>query len=107
MTTGKLCLVVLLGGMPVIAAAQPSKSLAPGPYPVSDGHVGNDLFPQTGKGALAAQATVDNHCDDAFCTIQIKPTREYVVWWLSGCDTFRLNQFKGRFLARNGGSLRV
>jgi hypothetical protein len=30
-----------------------------------------------------------------------------VVYWASGCDTFRLSGFKGRFLSHNGGSLRV
>jgi hypothetical protein len=107
MTTRKLCLAALLGGMAAIATAQPADAAPPGPYPVSDGHVGNDIFPQTGRGAQAAKATVRNRCGDAFCTIQIKPNREYVVWFLSGCDTFRLNQFKGRFLAHNGGSLTV
>jgi len=107
MTIRMCCLAILLGGMPAIATARPSNTVPPGPYPVSDGQVGNDIFPQTGKGAQAAKTTVRNRCGDAFCTIQIQPNREYVVWWLSGCDTFRLNQFKGRFLAHNGGSLTV
>jgi hypothetical protein len=108
MTTRSLCLAVLINIVPVTATAQPSKApLPPGPYPESDGHAGNDRFPQTGKGALAAQATVRKNCDDSFCTIQIAPNREYIVWSLWGCDTWRLNQFQGRFLAHNGGSLIV
>jgi hypothetical protein len=104
MTTGKLCLAVLLAGLPTIAAAQPDPAI----YPVSDGQVGNDFFPQTGRGSEAAKATVRNKCSDAFCTMQIQSsTRRYEVYWTSGCDTFRLSRFKGRFLAHNGGSLTV
>ena len=106
MKTTMLCLAVLLGEMPAIATAKPTP-VPPGPYPESDGHAGNDSFPQTGKGALAAQAAVRHKCDDSFCTIQIQPNREYVVWSLWGCDTWRLNHFQGRFLAHNGGSLVV
>ncbi|WHZ25807.1 MAG: hypothetical protein OJF51_000602 [Nitrospira sp.] len=91
------------------AAAESARSTAdPAVYPESDGQMGNDFFPPTGKGAEAAKAAVRNRCSDAFCTIQIqRSTRRYEVYWLSGCDTFRLSHFKGRFLAHNGGSLRV
>lgn len=91
------------------AAAESARTSAdPAVYPVSDGQMGNDYFPPTGKGAEAAKATVRNKCHDAFCTIQIqRSTRRYEVYWLSGCDTWRLSHFKGRFLAHNGGSLRV
>lgn len=91
------------------AEAESARTTAdPAVYPESDGQMGNDFFPPTGKGAEAAKATVRNRCSDAFCTIQIqRSTRRYEVYWLSGCDTFRLSHFKGRFLAHNGGSLRV
>ena len=95
------------------AKASGRSSADPGIYPVSDGSVGNDFFPQTffpqtGKGSEAAKATVRNRCGDAFCAIQIQSsTRRYEVYWISGCDTFRLSHFKGRFFAHNGGSLTV
>ena len=123
MISGKLCLVVLFGGMPPIATAQPSGNvdaypaavasartpLHPGPYPESDGYMGNYGFPLTAEGRRRANAQV-RHCGDAFCTIQINRdhgTTQYVVYELSNCDTWKLHQFKGRFLARNGGSLKV
>ena len=101
-------LSVLSTGAYPAAAASARITADPAIYPVSDGHVGNDFFPPTGRGAEAAKATVHNQCSDSFCTIQIQSsTRRYEVYWISGCDTFRLSNFKGRFLAHNGGSLRV
>ncbi len=99
---------VLSTGTYPVAAESVRIAADPTVYPESDGQMGNEFFPPTGKGAEAAKATVRNHCSDSFCTIQIQSsTKRYEVYWLSGCDTFRLRYFKGRFLAHNGGSLRV
>jgi len=76
--------------------------------------MGNDHFPKTRQGALDAQAAVLRKCGDAFCTIQFDilnqerggPPR-YLWYQLTGCDTWHLNRFKGRFHAHNGGSLIV
>jgi len=69
--------------------------------------MGNYGFPLTAAGAREANKQV-RRCGDAFCTIQIdRRTTQYIVYELSNCDTWKLHRFKGRFLARNGGSLTV
>lgn len=62
----------------------------PAVYPESDGQIGNDFFPLTGKGAESAKATVRNHCSDSFCTIQIQPsTKRYEVRSTVSCERNR------------------
>jgi hypothetical protein len=102
-------LTLLGAGLAMRAAEAKPTPLPPGPYPQGDGQASRDAWPKTPAGARGAQATVRDYCGDSFCTIQIDPTnrKRYLVYWLWGCDTWKLNHFQGRFDAHNGGSLIV
>ena len=114
--------VLSLGGNS--ASAQPAgqedtmaTALAPPPPPPTDidpepagsGRVVHESFAFNAGGAAAARAWIQSpqHCGNSFCLIHSYQAREYRAYKLTGCTTYDIDNFVGRFHAKNHGTWNV
>jgi hypothetical protein len=79
------------------------------PEPAGSGRVVHEVFAFNAGGAAAARAWIQNpaHCGNSFCLIHSYQAREYRAYKLTGCTTYDLDNFTGRFHAKNHGTFNV